>query len=55
MIVIVLALIGAFLGGRTAAKRNGSKADVAQYAVGYGIAFAILGLILTIALDRFLI
>ncbi|MDP5216020.1 MULTISPECIES: apolipoprotein acyltransferase [Ruegeria] len=55
MIVIAMALIGAVIGGRTAKKRNGSKADVAQYAAGYGIAFALLGLILTIVIDRTLI
>ena len=52
MIVIVSALLGAVLGGRTAKKRNGKRADIAQYAAGYGIAFALLGLILTIVIDK---
>ena len=52
MIVILSALFGAAFGGRTAAKRKGSRADIAQYAAGYGIAFALLGLILTIVIDK---
>ena len=52
MIVIVLGLIGAIIGGMTAKKRKGAVADIAQYASGYGIAFALLGLILTLILDK---
>lgn len=54
MIVIVFAIIGAVLGGWTARKRNGNRKDIAQYAAGYAIAFIILGMILTVVLDRVL-
>ncbi len=52
MIVILGALIGALIGGMTAKRRNGDKADIAQYAVGYAIAFALVGVILTIAIEK---
>lgn len=52
MIVIGGFGLGAVLGALTARKRGGKGADMAQYAVAYGIAFAIVGLFLTIALAR---
>lgn len=52
VVVLGMAILGAFLGVRTARKRNGSGADMAQYAAGYGIAFALLGLILSLVLVR---
>ena len=52
MIVIAAAVIGAILGWSAARKRQGNRLDKAQYAAGYGIAFALLGLFLTIAIDR---
>ncbi|MFT7596982.1 MAG: hypothetical protein ACI8R4_004325 [Paracoccaceae bacterium] len=52
MIVFGAALIGAVLGGMTARKRGGAGADIAQYAAGYGIAFAMVGLLVTIAIHR---
>ena len=52
MIVFGAALIGAVLGGMTARKRGGAPADIAQYAAGYGIAFALIGLLVTIAIHR---
>lgn len=52
MIVIVSALLGAFLGYSTAKRRKGNKLDMAQYAAGFGIAFALLGLFLTILIER---
>lgn len=54
MIVIIPALIGILLGGLTAKRRGGKTADILQYAVGYGIAFALLGVIATIVLDKIL-
>ena len=54
MIVIAAALVGAVTGGLKARRRNGDAADIAQYAAGFGICFALLGLILTIALDKVL-
>ena len=52
MIVILLAVIGAVIGGLTARKRNGNRKDIAQYAVGFAMAFIIVGMILTVVLDR---
>ena len=43
MIALAAGLIGAVTGALTAKRRNGSAADIAQYAAGYGIAFAIVG------------
>ena len=52
MIVIVSALAGVVLGGVRAKRRQGTRADVAQYAAAHAIAFALVGLVLTIALER---
>ena len=52
MIVLGLAAIGALMGGLNAKRRNGNRKDIAQYAVGYAFAFAIVGLILTVLIDR---
>ena len=53
MIVIISGVIGAVLGALTAKRRKGNRLDMAQYAAGFGIAFMILGLFLTILLGRF--
>ncbi|SMO37755.1 hypothetical protein [Ruegeria faecimaris] len=55
IVVLGLAVLGALLGALTARKRNGSGADIAQYAAGYGIAFALVGLILSLVLVRFVV
>jgi uncharacterized membrane protein YeaQ/YmgE (transglycosylase-associated protein family) len=52
MIVIVLGLIGAVIGGLTARRRKGNRKDIAQYAAGYGIAFMMLGMVITVLVDR---
>ncbi|MCH2094850.1 MAG: apolipoprotein acyltransferase [Rhodobacteraceae bacterium] len=52
MIVLIIALIGAGLGAATAKRRKGNRLDIAQYAAVYGIAFTILGLIVTIAIEK---
>ena len=52
MIVIIASLLGAFLGIRNARRRGGNKMDIAQYAIGYAIAFALVGFILTIAIEK---
>ncbi|GHG80007.1 hypothetical protein [Pseudodonghicola xiamenensis] len=52
MIVLLAAVIGALIGGFTARKRDGKPADIAQYAAGYAIAFAIIGVIATILIHR---
>lgn len=48
MILLVSSAIGIILGALTAKRRGGNRLDMAQYAAGYGIAFAILGLFLTL-------
>ena len=52
MIIIGFTIIGIGLGMMTARKRKGTRADQAQYAAGYGIAFALLGLLISIVLER---
>lgn len=52
MIVFGAALIGAVLGGWTAKKRGGKIADIAQYAAGFAIAFALVGLLATVVIHR---
>jgi hypothetical protein len=52
MIVIGGFGLGAILGALAAKRRGGKGADMAQYAVAYGIAFALLGLVLTIIIAR---
>lgn len=52
MIVIGSFILGVVLGVSIARKRGGKLPDMAQYASGYGIAFALLGLFATIFLDR---
>lgn len=52
MIVIALGLIGAIFGVLTARRHKGNKLDMAQYAAGYAMAFGIVGMILTVLLDR---
>lgn len=54
MIVIAAAVFGALTGTGVARRRGGRGLDQAQYAAGYGIAFAIVGAILTIVIDRML-
>ena len=54
MIVIAGAIGGALLGGLTAKRRGGNRPDIAQYAAGYAIAFGLIGLFLTIFLERML-
>ncbi|MEM9425497.1 MAG: apolipoprotein acyltransferase [Pseudomonadota bacterium] len=52
MIVLASGLFGVFQGYRTAKKRNGNRLDMAQYAAGYGIAFTLLGILLTLLIER---
>ncbi len=52
MIVVVSALAGIVWGGYQAKRRGGNRKDMAQYAAGYGIAFALLGLFAAVILER---
>lgn len=55
MIIIAAALIGIALGATTALRRGGKPLDALQYAAGYGIASTLLGLVVTIILERSLL
>jgi hypothetical protein len=52
MIVIAGLVSGAALGAFTAARRGGKRLDMLQYAAGFGIAFSLLGVFLTIFVER---
>ena len=52
MVVLVSAVLGIVLGGYQAKKRGGNRKDIAQYATAYGIAFALVGMVIAIILDR---
>lgn len=54
MVVIAGLVFGALWGALLAKKRGGKGLDIAQYAAGYGIAFALVGMFLTIFLERVL-
>ena len=55
MIVIGGLVLGVFIGAYTAKKNGGEWLDMAQYAAGYGIALALLGLVITIVISRFMV
>jgi hypothetical protein len=52
MIVIAGALVGGSYGAWLASRRGGSAADIAQYAAGFAIAFALLGVFVTVFMSR---
>lgn len=54
MIILAGLVLGALWGGLLARRRKGSRFDIAQYAAAFGIAFAVVGLIATVLLDRLL-
>jgi hypothetical protein len=54
MIVIAGLALGALGGGLYARRRGGKPADIAQYAAVYAILFGLLGLFLTLFIDRML-
>ncbi len=54
MVIIIMAALGCFTGLGKAKKKNGNRADKIQYAVAYAILFAIVGLFLTIILEKLL-
>lgn len=52
MIVIAGLVLGAVIGARTAIKRGGRRLDALQYGAGYAICFGLIGLFLTLFIDR---
>jgi hypothetical protein len=54
MLVIGGLVLGALGGGLRAKSRGGKPADIALYAAVYGIIFGLIGLFLTLYLDRML-
>ncbi|MGR3614679.1 MAG: hypothetical protein ACU0BB_01380 [Paracoccaceae bacterium] len=52
MIIIVAVLLGIALGIRAAKKNDGQRLDMLQYATGYAIAFGLIGIVVTLLLDR---
>lgn len=54
MIVLVLAPLGLLLGFLTAKRRGGNRLDILQYMAGYCIAFTLVGVILTITIERWI-
>ena len=55
MLVIGGAGLGAICGALYARRYGGRPIDMAQYAASFGIAFGLLGLFLTLLLDRLLL
>ena len=45
-------LVGAVFGAVTALHRGGRKLDALQYAAGFAVAFGLLGLVISVFLDR---
>lgn len=54
MLVIVAVLLGVAMGARTAKKRGGNAADMAQYAFGYAMAFGLIAWVLTLLISGLL-
>jgi hypothetical protein len=54
MIVLGGLVFGGLLGALRARARQGNRLDIAQYAAVHAIAFALVGLFVTIGLERLL-
>ncbi len=52
MIFIIAGLLGIVLGAYRAKKSGGNLADMAQYAAAHGIAFLLVGFIITLVVHR---
>ena len=52
MIVIAALVIGAVLGWRRARQLRGNRMDRIQFAVVFAMVFGIIGIILTVLIDR---
>ena len=49
---LVFGILGGIWGARLAKKRGGKRLDIIQYSVGYFLFYAIIGVIITVILDR---
>lgn len=54
MIVLAGILVGAVLGALRARARQGNRLDMLQYGTAYAIIFALIGMFITIFLERML-
>lgn len=52
MLSYALGIVGAIWGARVAKKRGGNRADMAQYAVGYGLAAFLIAYLVLLIADR---
>jgi hypothetical protein len=52
MIILAMALIGAVVGVFQAKRRNGNRLDLWQYGGVYAILFSIVGVFLTLVIER---
>lgn len=52
MIILGSGALGVLLGVTSAKRRKGNRLDMAQYGAAYGIAFTILGMFLSILIER---
>lgn len=52
MIILATLIAGIVVGGSVARKRGGNRLDMLQYATGYAIAFGLVGVFVTIFIDR---
>ena len=55
MIVLAGAILGAIVGAWNAKRRGGGRLDILQYATATAIAFALIGLIISIILHRMMV
>ena len=49
---LLFGIFGGIWGARLAKKRGGKTLDILQYSAGYFLFFAIIGVIITVILDR---
>jgi hypothetical protein len=52
MIILAGMVLGVGVGTFTAKNRGGKRLDILQYGAGYGIAFTLVGVFLTIIIER---
>ena len=52
MIIFASTVLGILLGISAARRRKGNRLDMAQYGAGFGIAFMLLGVVVSIVIER---